>query len=101
MHVDGGVGQGIALALGSARKQQRSHAGGHAQADGGHVGVDQLHRVVNRQSGADHAAGTGDVEVNVPVRVLALEKQQLGDNDVGNLVIDGGIEEDDPLLEQQ
>ena len=42
----------------------------------------ELHRVVDRQAGADDAAGRVDVHVDVLVRVLALQVQELRDDQV-------------------
>ena len=53
---DARMRQREALALGAAGQQYRAHAGGLADADGADVRLDELHRVVDRKSGADHAA---------------------------------------------
>ena len=45
--------------------------------------------------------GRVDVHVDVAVRVLAIKEEQLRDDDVGNLVIDGRAEKDDALAQQQ
>ena len=42
-----------------------------------------------------------DVHADVALRVLALEEEELRDDEVRDLVIDRGAEEDDPLLEQE
>ena len=65
---DLGVGQRHALALGAAGEQQRAHRHRDADADGLHVGLDELHRVVDREAGVDGAAGRVDVERDVLVR---------------------------------
>ena len=44
--------------------------------------------------------GRVDVELDVLVRVLALEEQELGDDDVRHVVVDGAAEEDDAVLQQ-
>ena len=62
VHVDGGVGQRVALALGAGAEQHGSHAGRHADADGGYLRADKLHGVVNGQAGADDAARAAKVE---------------------------------------
>ena len=46
---DPAVGQREALALGPAGQQQRAHRHRDPDADGGDVGLDELHRVVDRQ----------------------------------------------------
>ena len=89
-----------ALVLGAARQQQGAHAHRDADADRLHVGLDELHRVVDRQAGVDRPAGRVDVDRDVLVGILALQVQQLSDDQVGDLVIDGRAQEDDPLIEQ-
>ena len=71
-----------------------------AHADGGDGRLDVLHRVVDRHARGHRAARRVDVEVDVLVRVLRLQEQHLRDDEVGDLVLDVGRQEDDPLLEQ-
>ncbi len=59
-----------------------------------------LHRVVDGEAGRDHAAGRVDVQADVALRVLRLEEQQLRDDQVRDVVLDGVAEEDDALAEQ-
>src|SRR5205807_1477149 len=54
---DPAVGQREALALGAAGQQQRAHRGGDPEADRRHVGLDELHGVVDREARVDVAAG--------------------------------------------
>ena len=44
---DARVRQSVALAVGAGGEQHRAHGGGLADADGGHVGLDELHGVVD------------------------------------------------------
>jgi hypothetical protein len=94
------VGQRHPLAGGAAREQQRAHRHRDADADRLHVGLDELHRVVDRQPGVHRAAGRVDVERDVLVGILGLQVQQLRDDQVRDLIVDGRAEEDDPLVEQ-
>lgn len=98
MHVDGGIGQSIALALGTGAKQKCAHAGCQTNADSGHVAADELHGVVDRQAGADDATRAVDVEADVLIRILALQIEKLGDYQVGYLVADRRAQKDDALL---
>ena len=66
-------------------------------ADRLNVRLDVLHGVVDRQAGLDRAARRIDVERDVLVGILGLQKQQLGDDQVGDLVVDGRPQEDDAL----
>ena len=94
------LGSAIRLPLRAAGQQQRAHRHGDADAHRRHVGLDELHRVVDRQPGVDRAAGRVDVERDVLVGVLGLQVEHLGDDQVGDLVVHGRAEEDDPLVEQ-
>ena len=71
------VGQGDPLALGTGAEQKRTHAGGHADADGRHVALDVLHGIVNGHAVGDRTAGAVDIELNVLIRVLGLQVQKL------------------------
>ena len=94
------VRQRRALALRARRQQQRAHRHRHADAHRRDVGLDELHRVVDREARVDAAAGRVDVDRDVLVGILALQVQQLGDDEVRDLVVDRRAEEDDPLVEQ-
>jgi hypothetical protein len=66
----------------------------HPEADRRHVRTDVLHRVVDRKPRVDLARRV-DVERDVLVGVLGLEVQELGDDEVRDLLVDGSPEEDD------
>src|SRR2546423_2133968 len=59
-----------------------------------------LHGVVDRHAGRHYAAGRVDVEVDVLVGVVGFEEQQLGDDDIGDIVVDRRAEEHDPVHQQ-
>ncbi len=94
------VGQGAPLALGAGRQQERAHRRGHPHADRVHRRPEVLHRVVDRHARRDDAARRVDVEIDVLVGVVGLEKEQLGDDDVGDVVVDRRAHEDDPVHQQ-
>ena len=94
------VRQRNALALGAGREQERAHAGGEADADGGHVALDILHRVVDCHASRHTAAGGVDIELDVLVGVLGLEKQQLRNDQARGRVVDLFAEEDDTVFQQ-
>src|SRR5690606_31170513 len=94
------VGQREPLALRARRQQHRRHAGRHAHADGGHVGLDVLHRIIDRQTRIDYAARAVDIQVDVLVRVLRFQEQQLRDDQIRHVVVDGAADKDDAVLQQ-
>src|SRR5919197_5526516 len=97
---DLGVRQRHPLSFRAARKEQRSHRHRGADADRLHVGLDELHRVVDREAVVHGAARRVDVDRDVLVRVLGLEMEELGDDQVGDLVVDGCSEKDDALVQE-
>ena len=97
---DARVGQRGALAVGTAGEDQRAARHRDPEAGRGDVGADEAHRVVNRERGAQRAAGGVDVDVDVLLGVVGLEMHELGDDEVGELVVDRLGDEDDPLAQQ-
>src|SRR4029079_11684967 len=81
----------------------QQHGGGRrslAEADRGDVVLDELHRVVDGAQRSDVAARAVDVQVDVLVRVLGLQVDQLGADQAGDRVVDRRLQEDDVLLQQ-
>ena len=74
-----GVREDEPLARCTGGEQHRGGRRGLADAEGLHVGLDVLHRVVDREQTRDLAAGRVDVHDDVFVRVLGLEDEQLRD----------------------
>ncbi len=94
------IGQCETLALGTGAQQERAHAGGLTDAQGAHIALDEVHRVVDRHAGGDHAPGRVDVETDVLVGILRLEEQQLRHHQVGGDLVDRTDQEHHALLEQ-
>src|SRR5215204_1676570 len=97
---DARVGQREAVAGRPAGQDQRAHRHGDSDPGRPHARGDELHRVVDAQPGVDVTARAIDVERDVGLGVGRLEVQQLGDDEVGDLVVDGRAEEDHALGEQ-
>src|SRR5215211_524223 len=94
------VRQGVPLVFGASGEQEGPHGGGHAEGRRGDIRLDELHGVVDRKPRRHAAAGGVYVQVDVLLGVLALEVQELGHYGVGHLVIHGGPEEDDAVLQE-
>ena len=86
--------------MGAPGQQDRRHRGGHARTDRRHVGLDQLHRIVDREPGRNAPSRAVDVHVDIPIGVLPFEEEKLRDDEVREVVVDRAADEDDPLLEQ-
>ena len=95
-----GVGQGVPLARRAGGQQHGGSGRSLTDADRGHVGVDEAHGVVDGEQPVHVAAGAVDVDGDVVVGILALQMQQLGDDQVGDVVVDRCAEEDDAIDEQ-
>src|SRR5262249_41208639 len=90
----------IALALLSGAEQDSRHARRLPEAQRAHRTAHVLHGVVEGGARRHDPARRVDVELDVLVRILALQKQELGDDDVGDVVVDGAAEEHDAVLQQ-
>src|SRR4029450_2172891 len=100
MDHDIGIWKRETLALRSRTEQHRSHACSHPEAIGRHIACEKLHRIINRQARSDRAARRIDIDVNVLFRVLNLQKQQLGNHKISDVIIHRRSDEDDAILEQ-
>ena len=94
------VRQGDSLALCTCGEQESAHGGGHTDADGGHVTLDEIHGVVDGHTGGDGATGAIDIEGDVLVGILCLQEKKLSHNEGGGGVIDLIGQEDDAVVEQ-
>ncbi len=90
----------MALARRASGQQHGPHRGGQADADGADVGLDELHGVVDREAGAHGTARGIDVQRDVLVRIIGLEEQQLGDDQIRHVILDRPDDEDHPFLQQ-
>src|SRR3954447_20501372 len=94
------VGKRKTLALCAARQEQCAHGHRDADADCLHVGLDELNRVVDRETRVHRPAGRVDVERDVLVGVLRLQVNELGHDEVRDVIRHGRAEKDDSLVEQ-
>ena len=97
---DAGVGQRTTLAGGTGGQQEGSHRGGLTHTDRGDIGAHVPHGVVDRHARSDAAAGAVDVEVDVLVRILAVQEEELRDDGIGDIIVDGCAQEDDAIQQQ-
>ena len=97
---DAGVRKRKTLSSGTGAKQDGGHGGGHSRADGRNIGVDVLHRVVDAQTRVDVTARRVQIDLDVTLRILRLEEQQLRLDDVGHVIVNRHTEEDDAVLHQ-
>ena len=94
------LGSAERLPLRAAGQQQRAHRHRDPAHRRGDVGLDEAHRVVDRQPGVDDPARRVDVELDVLLGILGLEVQQLRHDEVGDVVVDRGADEHDALAQQ-
>ena len=94
------IWQRKAFAFRTRAQQDRAHARRHAETVRCHIAREELHRVVNGQPGCHDAAGTIDVNVDVFLGILHLQKQQLCNNQICDVIVDRRPDKNDPILEQ-
>ena len=97
---DLGIGQDAAHALGAGGQQEGAHGSRHADAQGRDRAAQVLHGVIDRHARRDRAAGAVDVEVDLLIGVLHLQKEHLRDDQVRRHIVDLPGKEDDAVLEQ-
>src|SRR5690606_20131662 len=78
-----------------------AEAGGEAHGDRHHRRADLAHGVVDRKAGIDHTTRRVDVHLDLFVGIFPVEVQQLGHDQVGDLIVDPGAQKHDAFLEQQ
>src|SRR5205807_9968174 len=86
--------------LGAGHQQDGAEAGGPAYRHRRDRGRDVLHRVVDRKAGRDRPARRVDVYLDLLLRVVRGEEDQLGDDQVGQDVVDGPADDHDPVAQQ-
>ena len=100
MDKNAGVRQRKSLSRGPGTQQKGSHRRTLADADRRNVVLDELHRVVDRHSGGYRTARAVDVQVDVAFRVLGLEKQELRDDKICDLIVDRCADKNDTVLQK-
>ena len=86
---------------GFARHQQkRAHRGGHAEADGANLRLDVAHRVKDGHAVGHASARAVDVHGDIGVRVFHFQKEQLGDNAVGQRLVHLAAQKNHAILQQ-
>ena len=93
--------------MGNAKRFRRSADQQHSR-DGSrlthtgrdHVGLDELHGVVNGEARGDRAARGIDVNLNVFFRVFRLKKKHLRDSQVGDVVVNRRADKNDVLFQE-
>lgn len=100
VHHDPGVRQGKAHVLVAGGQQERAHGRGLAEAKRRYGRLDELHRVINRHSGRNHATGRIDVQVYFLLRVFGLEKQKLRAHKRRHAIFNRAGDGNDALLEK-
>ena len=98
MNHDLGVRQDEALARRAAGQKGHAHGCRHAQANGGHVALHELHGVVDGEARRHAAARSVDVERDILFGIGAFEMEHLRDDGVRHMVIDRLAEEDDAVV---
>src|SRR5260221_8440498 len=88
------------LPLGSCCKQYCSNPISHTYTDCGDIWLEPLYCIVDGQTSIDNTTRRVNVYVDVFSCILTLKVEQLGDNEIRNIVINGCANKDDALLQK-
>src|SRR3954451_6890781 len=94
------VRQRVALAGRAAAEDHRPGAHPHAETDRRHIRLDVLHGVIDRHPGIRRPAWRVHVEEDVAAGILRVEMEQLGRDQVRDLVVHLLAQEHDSLAQQ-
>ena len=97
MQHDPGMWQRGTLLRATRSEQERSGGRRHPHTDRVHRCLDVLHGVVDRHGARNDPAGRIDVDVDVPFGIIGLEEQELGDDDVRDIISDRRAKEYDAV----
>jgi hypothetical protein len=86
----------MTLALGKMKRLPLAPA-----ARSGHVGADELHRVVDRETRRHRPAWRADVEVDVAIRIFFVEVEERPHDDAHLNVVHFLAEDDDAIFQEQ
>ena len=89
-----------ALACSTGGQQHGAHRSGQSRADGRHIGLHQLHRIVDSQTGRHRSARGIDVNLDILFRIGRLQEQQLCLDDIGRIVVNRSPQKDDAIHHQ-
>ena len=96
---DVGVGKRVAFPFVPCAEQHRRHARRDAHAIGIHITGDKLHGIVNSRAGRDRTSRRGiDVDVNVLLGILHLQKQHLVRHEISDMIVDGCADKNNAIL---
>ena len=95
-----GIGQCQALSLCARREQERTHTGSHTDTDGGHLAFYILHSVINCHTSRNATAGRIDIHLDLFVRILRLQIQQLCHNQAGCGIVHLFTQEYNAVIQQ-
>jgi len=94
------LGSAEAFLWRTAGQQHGGDGSGLTHAGGDHVGLDELHGVVNGETRSDGAARGVDVNLNVFFGIFGLQEQHLRGGQVGDVIVNRCTDKDDVFFEQ-
>src|SRR5664279_1752167 len=84
----------------SSTKEKRTHGGGLPDAKCRDLGLDELHRVINRKTRRDDAARRIDVHRDFLLRIFCFEEQQFGNDYRSHVILDRTGQKNDPFAQK-
>src|SRR3989344_2035760 len=81
------IGKSKSFPLSSGGQKPGAARGGHTDTDSGNVWFNMIHGINYGNSGTGRPAWRIDVQRDIFLRVLELKKKKLGDDNIGDVVI--------------
>ncbi|MPM41913.1 hypothetical protein SDC9_88573 [bioreactor metagenome] len=88
------------FALGAGNQQYRAHRSGHTGTDSCNIRADELHGVVNTQTGIHRSSGGIQVDRDILSWIRRVEEKQLSLNHIGGVIVHLSAKENDAIHHQ-
>src|ERR1700676_4085560 len=100
MNKDARIGQSKAFFGCAPGEENGGDGGGLSNASGNHVGLHELHGVIDGETGGDGTAWRIDIKLDIALGIFGLEEEHLCGGEVGDVIVDRRANEDDVLFEE-
>ena len=100
MNHNTGIRQRKTFAGSTRRQKYGSHGSCHTHADGRNIRFNVLHGVINSHACTYTATGAIDVQMDIFVRIFRFQKEQLSNDNIRHVVIDGSGHKNYSVFEQ-
>ena len=100
MFINFRIGQSHTLTLRTRSQQESTHRCCHANADRSHIALNVLHGIIDSHTCGYTATGAVDIKLDILIRILCFQIQQLRHDQRSGGVIDFLRQEDNTVIQQ-